>query len=149
MSIETWTTDGFGVSDDALDKVDFDSLMAVLKSEHPDVYEAITEYGDDYESVNDRLFDEYDWKSCRYVNSIEGLVAIVLTSRIGIDFYAYQNEDSDRAVMYPMNYPWNMSDREKSMTKDDIIADVRKVMSDLGADLLDVDVSYIEFHNWG
>lgn len=144
MSMQSLNITGFGVNIEVFDVVDINDKLVFIKKYLPDVYETLQcdvlfQY-DRWllDGTNTSEYIDYcnQWLAT-YENeyAAKGLGAIFTDAinnnemEFNVDFFD-GNEDS--VVMYVACFPWEMTDREKRMTREDMEKVFMKYLNDLG-----------------
>ena len=140
MSSATWVNYGIGVCTSDLQ---IKSLAAVkeLVALSPRLEKEIADYFMDCEidmpEIDDYL--EYDQDCC---NGIAYLLRQVMIDAEDLKFTACDDYDGRRYIMYQPSFPWDMSDEEKSLSKDTVAGIITKYVSVITDDHFDiVDIS--------
>lgn len=126
MSYHTWTTYGFGfcVDDIYNESLSVDKILKLAAME-PDVLDDVYDYIDQFCLENEITkyeftvddFDELEGDFC------ERGIAYILYHVIKKELPVVFADDFDGVpyILYCPSYPWNLEDKEKNLTKNDII----------------------------
>ena len=122
MSMRNWSADGFGVSSEAFRGITNEQKEAFMKKYLPLTYKTMKDAGEDIEDVE----------------SIDGYIgwlplfadAITINEEDFIVNY-FCNEDGDEIIIYEDRQPWEMSDRVRAMSADDMRKVFGKYLKDL------------------
>ena len=150
MSSRSWTTDGFGVLEDRLNVATDAAKMAFLKKYLPDKYkemeENAAENGIDLNEYCSEWISEYE---DGYGNvGLGALFADAINeNEEDLDVICCEGiYDEEAAVMFTEGLPWQMSERVRNMTEDDMRALFAKYTTDLG---VDVEANYHSVEYYG
>ena len=144
MSMDYWSTTGIGfcVNDEEAN-ISIEALRELLvKSKSPVSNEP------NFEAMSIEDFEEYGRENA--INNgigLSSLIAEAISKLEGITISAVSNEYDYKYVGFCLAYPWEFSDKEKSLTKDSAIAILQKYASSLFDPGIEVDQFDIE--NWG
>jgi len=138
MSMNYWSVDGFGVNEEDLTPT-IDAQISFIKKYLPDQYEEMQENANDNCDMNntsDYLDYCRDWIENFDDGNCDTGFGVLFTMAIrdneeGFD-PEYYYDDGCGAIIYPDRQPWDMSERVKAMSKDDMAAVFQKYLDDLG-----------------
>ena len=115
MSYHTWHDYGYGI---CTDEITIDSVERIrnliLKAPKlaRDIATWILNCGIEEPTIDDYL--EYDQD---YSCGIAAILREVILEKEHIDFYCCEDFEGRKYIMYPQGYPWQMTWRERRMTK--------------------------------
>ena len=111
MSMRNWSADGFGVSSEAFRGVTDEQKEAFWKKYLPRTYKTTEEVGmsvEDIESIDGYL----GWLP-HFADAIT-----INEEDFSVDYYC--NDDGEEIIIYVDRQPWEMSDRVRAMSADDM-----------------------------
>ena len=138
MSWSMWTVTGYGI-----DEADFttstDAEIAFLKKHCPKIYE---------DMLNDMEISDVDASDTaayidycgEWIADFEGesgntgfmvILAGAIRENEGIDVQ-YYNGDEESAILYTERLPWEMTEKEKALTEEDMATIFKKYLDELG-----------------
>ena len=137
MSMNYWSVSGFGIDASDLD-VSVDKKISFIKKYLPAKYEEMMSEGEDncdmgntseyMDFCNEWISDYEDELGCNGFGTL--FAEAIQENEDGFDVEDYTGEDEE-AVMYVDRMPWEMSDRVKKMTFEDMEAVFRKYLNEL------------------
>lgn len=144
MSMRFWTVTGYGVNIEVIDTVDINDKLAFIKKYLPEVYKTLQDeiryqYNKgllDFTNTSEYIDYCNQWLAT-YENeyAAKGFGAI-FTDAINNNEMEFNVEifdgDEGGAVMYVACFPWEMTVREKQMTREDMEDVFMKYLNDLG-----------------
>lgn len=153
-----WIVTGYGVNIEVIDTVDINDKLAFIKKYLPEVYKTLKDEIQDQH--NKGLLDltntsEYIDYCNQWIADYENAYAekgfgAIFTDAINnnemefnVDFF---DGNEDGVVMYVACFPWEMTDREKRMTREDMEKVFMKYLNDLGISENVCDRQSIEFY---
>lgn len=118
MSWELWTVTGYGIdlSETGLDK----TIMFIKKHmESTGHYKASIQraFLDTQGKYADKVYDSL----CECTDQVAAgdIIAEIIYNETGIPVYSTGvNEDCKEAILYPEKYPWEMTEKEKTLTEE-------------------------------
>ena len=138
MSFRAWTTGGYGFYTDTL-WPRADKQIDFIKKYLPDVYSDMMSDEKDSNIDASNTAEHIDF--CRdWIDDYNGdggygffalFVQAIQEQEKGFEPGYFQGEDEE-AVMYPAGMPWDMTEREKAMSEEDMTAIFRKYLTELG-----------------
>lgn len=133
--------------------IPLEKIKQFIKEYLPETYALmLKECADDDEGNLTSESDQRDWLSCIDGNdrdySIMNYVVQVMTEHTGIPFIACQEEDR-LIVMMPDTKPWDMTDRQKSASKDEIDGILASWLTKAGIDTKLTGIGDTEFTYFG
>lgn len=150
MSYYTWHTYGFGFCVDDIyedSSLSIEKIMELTKMKDglfEDVQRRINEFCEDegitYEEVTvDDLDDMFEGDCCD-----RGLAHILLNVITEIPIVFADDYNGVQYILYCPSYPWTLEEREKNLTKEDIIEIFKKYISVLTDEEIDIDYQSVE-----
>ena len=141
MRDNTWTVSGFGINTDDI-FTSTDVQIAFLKKHFPEEYETMV---DDFKRsaidasdtaayidfCNEWISNYEDEDSSEGETGFMVLLAKAIKENECIDV-AYYNGDESGAILYADRQPWEMTSREKALTKEDLTAIFQKYLGEIG-----------------
>ena len=150
MSMSTWTVDGYGVSDDDLCP-SVDAQIAFIKKFLPEVYEEMQSEGEDacdMSNTSECLDFCQDWINDYEDDQGNTGICVLFAEAINAfedGFYVEYLRQDYGAVMYCQGMPWQMSERVKAMTEEDMAAVFKKYLKELGLENVQLGMQSVEF----
>lgn len=146
MSYQTWHTYGYGIRVDDVKTTPIRLLN--LASIKPELFEKVENYlkmlGEyKVEELSLEDFDEFDDVIC----GKSGIGAILFYAIDEFQADYVEDFEGNAYVLFPEKYPWIMSDREKSLTKDDVKNIFEKYIKILSDE--PVEITYWSVENGG
>ena len=142
MSYSTWHNYGYGICTSDL-KIDSVKRIKALLKYAPKYRKEIRDWFTECEISKPTVDDYLDFDQ-EYHNGIAAILQAVIKEATGIEFSACDNFDCMRYLIYMPSYPWNMTERDKSITKDELDEALKKYVSIVTDSKLDIDFQEIE-----
>lgn len=142
MSYSTWHNYGYGICTSDL-KVDSVERIEKLLEYAPEYRKEIHDWFDDGDNAEPTLDDYLDFDQ-DYNNGIAAILQAVIKEATGIEFAACDNFDCMRYLIYMPSYPWNMTERDRSITQDELDEVLKKYVSIITDSKLDIDFQEVE-----
>lgn len=145
MSMKTWINYGIGVCTSELEIKSLEAIKALVALS-PCLEKDLKEYFEDCEIESPEIADylEYD-EDCR--SGLAYLLQRVINDVENLMFTACDDYEGRIYLIYQPSYPWDMTDKEKSLSEADIKDILAKYLSMVTDD--DLDVGEIEAENFG
>ena len=137
MSYQTWTTYGYGVCISNLHITDPKRVGQLL--DYAPVYKAsilkcFEEWG-----VKEPTMQDYEELDFDYNLGLATVIANVIEEAENLDLTSCDDVDSNVFLIYEPNYPWNLTEKEKKLTLNDIVGVFQKYLSVLTDDAIQVE----------
>lgn len=136
MSYSEWTVNGFGIDDKALTPT-IKNAVEFLQKFCPDKYDQMMQDGagevekdsEDFYLTCQDWIDDFEDDNC--ANGFPALFAIAVNNNEANFDVDYLKGEDTGAVVYCDRQPWEMSDRVKQMTEEDMENVFRKYLAEL------------------
>lgn len=149
MSYKTWTTYGFGfcVDDILRDVALTPKKILELAAMEPSVLNIVHEYlneicedrGITYEELDVNDFEDLEGDYCEH-----GIAFILYNVITDIPVVYANSYDGDQYILYCPSYPWNLTEQEKSLTREKIEEIFQKYISVLTDEYIEIDRKEVE-----
>lgn len=142
MSYRTWIDYGYGicVSYIEVDSVEkLEKLLSLAPKFHSDIHDYFKE-----SQITEPTVDDYIEYDDSYFLGLASLLKEVIQEAEGIELYACDDYDFENYLIYPPMYPWQMTEKYKSMTEESLNELFRKYVSILTDEPVDIDYQSIE-----
>lgn len=142
MSFSTWHNYGYGVctSDLKVNSVErIEKLLEFAPEYRDDIHGWFEESGINKPTVDDYLDFDQD-----YNNGIAAILKEVIRESEGIEFEACDNFDCMRYLIYMPSYPWHMTERDRTVTQEELDAILKKYISVISDTEFDIDFQEVE-----
>ncbi len=120
MSYQTWHTYGYGFSTDDLMPDTVEKMEALLEKA-PEYSKQIHEWFDDCE-ITEPTVDDYLEFDEDYHLGLATTLKEVITEATGIDLVSCDDFDGVKYLLYVPLYPWQMSEKDKLLTQEELDA---------------------------
>ncbi len=137
MSYQTWTTYGYGVCISNLHITDpkrVDKLLDYAPNYKASILKCFKEWG-----VKEPTMQDYEELDFDYSLGLATIVAKIIEEAENLELISCDNYDSDIYLVYTPNYPWNLTEKEKKLTLNDIVGVFQKYLSVLTDDTIQVE----------
>jgi len=142
MSYSTWHNYGYGICTSDL-RVDSVERIEELLSHAPEYRKEIHDWFEDCDNTKPTLDDYLDFDQ-DYNNGIAAILQAVIKEATGIEFAACDNFDCMRYLIYMPSYPWNMTERDRTVTQEELDEVLKKYVSIISDSKLDIDFQEVE-----
>lgn len=150
MSYRTWTTYGFGFCVDDISRdvsLTLEKVLNLAKIK-PSVYKAVIEYLDwicerDEIAREELCIDDIDDLEGDFCErGISYILYNVINEELPVIFA--DNFEGDPYILYCPSYPWNLEDKEKNLTENDVVNVFNKYISILTDIPVNIDYQSVE-----
>lgn len=142
MSFSTWHNYGYGICTSDL-KVDSVERIEALLEHAPEYKKEIHDWFDDCDITEPTVDDYLDFDQ-DYNNGIAAILQAVIKEATGIEFAACDNFDCMRYLIYMPSYPWYMTDRDRSITQEELDEVLKKYVAIVTDSKLEIDFQAVE-----
>lgn len=147
MSSCTWVNYGYGIKlDDVIITEDVKKINKFLDYA-PEYKKGVLEVFADND-ITEPVFSDYEELDGDWYLGIATLIKEVLTEYSGIVFTACGDAGGYKYVMYCQNFPWNMSEAEKGLTKEKL-SEIMSIMGIIVENSEKLSFSEVEAENYG
>lgn len=154
MSMNYWSVSGYGVNEDDLYNASTDSQVAFIKKYLPSKFDDMVHAGEKRADLDmSNTADYLDW--CRrWIDDYEGdtgymgfglLFAKAIQENEDGFYPEYFNQDGSGVILYEDRMPWEMTERVKNMTEDNMSAIFKKYLDELGVSA-NISRQYLEMY---
>lgn len=137
MSWQCWHTYGYGINLSELGGVSFRRVVELVRTAHEYAIEfdkRLSQLDIDCPTIDD--LDDFD---CDYCLGLATVLREVILELENIELTACDDFDGNRYLLFEANYPWRMSDSEKSLKEDDIKSLMVKYLSQITDEAITID----------
>lgn len=142
MSYSTWHIYGYGVCTSDL-KVNSAERIEKLLAFAPEYRKDIHEWLEDCDIKKPRVVDYLDFDQ-DYGNGIATILKEVIRESEGIEFDACDDFDGKRYLIYLPSYPWQMTELDRTMTKEKLDETLKKYISIISDSEIAIDFQEVE-----
>ena len=142
MSYSTWHNYGYGICTSDL-KIDSVERIEELLAHAPEYRKEIHDWFEDCDNTKPTLDDYLDFDQ-DYSNGIAAILQAVIKEATGIEFSACDDINCMRYLIYMPSYPWYMTDRDRTVTQDELDEVLKKYVSIVSDTKLDIDFQAAE-----
>ena len=142
MSYTTWHNYGFGICVDDVDTQDVARLEGMLKHA-PDLEQEIHNWLKE-SSISEPTWADYMEFDQDFRLGLATILQYVIKEAEGICLTACDNFDGNAYLLYQPDYPWNMSEKERNLTEQDIASLFQHYVGMLTDKPVDVDYQEVE-----
>lgn len=148
MSMRNWTVDGYGIDISYLDGVDNATKIAFIKQHDTKTYADYEAYAKEAELDMEADLTEILNYCNETADGFAYVFAGVMYDETDIMFTSEVNDETgEGAVLYMDRAPWEIEDKVRGMSEDDMKAIFAKYLAELGVTEFYFDRQSIEF--WG
>lgn len=103
----------------------------------------------DEDSFEDALLGFEYWPNNGFGDSLTAIIADIMSVETGLPIAYYPStEDDDReSILYEQAYPWEMNDKERNLTKDELTAMFEKYAKELDSNIEVDDDIRLEYYS--
>jgi hypothetical protein len=142
MSYVTWHNYGFGICVDDVDTQDVARLETMLKLT-PELEQKIHNWLKE-SSINEPTWADYMEFDQDFGLGLATILQDVIRESEGICLTACNNYDGKAYLLYQPDYPWNMLERERNLTEQDIVSLFQRYVGMLTDKPVNVDYQEVE-----
>ena len=147
MSCYTWINYGYGINvDDLVITEDVEKINKFLDYAPKYKKEVFEKFADC--DITEPIRDDYEELDEDYHLGFASLIKEVLCEYSDISFVACEDEGGDKYVMFCEAYPWNMSEKEKSLTTE-MLDEIMSIVSLIVENPESLSFAQHECENWG
>ncbi len=142
MSFSTWHNYGYGIctSDLEIDSVErIEELLSLAPEYRKEIHDWFEDCDNSEPTVDDYLDFDQD-----YNNGIAEILRVVIKEATGIEFSACDGFDCMRYLIYMPSYPWHMTDRDRTITEEELDEVLKKYVSIVTDSEIEIDYQEIE-----
>lgn len=148
MSYHTWSIDGLGFCVDDI-KTTPERVLKLAASDE-DVLSSVREYLDmvytgGYQDTDIQMHDFDEFEGDGYAMGLSAIIQDVITDELPVTFA--EDFDCNNFILYTPTYPWHLTEKEKSLTPEDIVNILQKYISILTDE--HVSITYYSVENGG
>lgn len=152
MSYKTWHTYGYGICVDDIEEIEPARLQELIDMEPAlsfDFYKLFKEWKEDDEDFDPNDIDTYIKAADDLFDygGISGIICHVMSKVEGINFIYCDDYDATNYVLFCPRYSWNMTEKEKMLTADELNNIFGKYINILTDQT--VNVNYYDVENGG
>lgn len=137
MSYQTWTTYGYGVCISNLHITDPKRVNALLDYA-PNYKTSVLECFDGW-GIKEPTMQDYEELDFDYGLGLSTVIENVIQEAENLEFISCDDYYSNVYLVYAPNYPWNLTEKEKKLTLNDIVDIFEKYLSVLTDDVIQVE----------
>ena len=103
----------------------------------------------DEDDFEDALLGFEYWPNNGFGDSLTATIADIITVETGlpIAYYPPAEDDDHESILYEQAYPWEMNDKEKNLTKDELIVVFEKYAKELDSNIEVDDDIRLEYYS--
>ena len=103
----------------------------------------------DEDDFEDALLGFEYWPNNGFGDSLTAIIADIMSVETGlpIAYYPPAEDDDQESILYEQAYPWEMNDKERSLTKDELIAMFEKCAKELDSNIEVDDDIRLEYYS--
>lgn len=156
MSMKSWSVRGYGVTEEDVNGASVSSKINFIKRHLPKIYEDMMKEGEenpniamddtsDYLDFCDSWIDEYE-NECGDTGFGVIFAEAICEAEEGFNVSYHNSEYDETVIMYEERLPWEMSERVKSMTAEDMKNVFQKYLDELK---VKAEIGYQEVEYYG
>lgn len=149
MSLRSWTVDGFGIEVDLLD-VGSNKKKAFIKKHDPEFWKEVESYAKEEGLSEQSMMENLDDLFPALTEEVGGFAVVfsrIMSDETGITFEAQvPSEDGYGAIMYRDCAPWEMEEKVRNMSYEDMEEIFAKYLAEIGVKEFDFERQSIEYY---
>lgn len=141
MSYSTWHTYGYGICTDEIETT-VDRIEELL-SKAPEYRKEIHKWFEESE-ITEPTVEDYEEFDQDWYGGLATMLQSVIREVEGIEFEYADDFNCNHFLLYPVCYPWQLTDKEKSFKEEDVENIFRKYVSILTDKAIVIDYRSVE-----
>ena len=103
----------------------------------------------DEDAFEDALLGFEYWPNNGFGDSLTATIADIMSVETGLPivYYPPTEDDDHESILYERAYPWEMNDKERNLTKDELITMFEKYAKELDSNIKVDDTITLEFYS--
>lgn len=103
----------------------------------------------DEDDFEDALLGFEYWPNNGFGDNLTAIIADIMSVETGlpIAYYPPAEDDDQESILYEQAYPWEMNDKEKNLTKDELTTMFEKYAKELDSNIKIDDAIALEFYS--
>lgn len=142
MSYTTWHNYGYGICTSDLEIKSVKRIEELL-IHAPEYRKEIQDWFDECDNREPTVDDYFDFDQ-DYQNGIATILKEVIKEATGIEFEACDDFDCMRYLIYMPSYPWSMTERDRTVTKEELDEVLKKYVSIITDSEIIIDYQEVE-----